>query len=115
MDKIIYHIVSKEYWNEATTEDSYKPETFDLEEFIHCSNREQIVDVANAFYEKEKGLLLVCIDATKVEVDIVYENLIGGTIQFPHLYGPLNLNAVTRIVDFLPDDNGRFAFPEDAM
>ena len=36
----------------------------------------------------------------------------GGDTLYPHIYGPLNLDAVTQVVDFDPLQDGTFELPE---
>lgn len=110
MSDYIYHIAHRKQW-EARVDGHYTPETFELEDFIHCSTREQIVNVANTFFTKDKDLVLLHINADAVEAEIVYENLVGGDIMFPHIYGSLNANAVEKVLDFKPNSVGMFEFP----
>ncbi len=84
---------------------------FPVEGFIHCSTREQVIQVANARFQGQSGLVLLCIDTEKVAAEIVYENLEGGPQLFPHIYGELNTNAVVRAAEFEPDAAGYFALP----
>lgn len=112
MGDYIYHIAHRAQW-EARKDGYYTPETFDLEDFIHCSTREQIINVANTFFTQEKDLVLLFVNKDKVDAKIVYENLIGGDILFPHIYGQLNVDAVEKVSDFKPDSMGKFGFPAE--
>jgi uncharacterized protein (DUF952 family) len=56
--------------------------------------------VATTYFRGVEGLLLLVIDPSRVSADIRVESA-GGAEQFPHIYGPLNLDAVveTRLLD----------------
>jgi uncharacterized protein (DUF952 family) len=112
MDKIILHITTRHEWEAALKQGFYKPEMFDVEDFIHCSTTEQVVDTANKFFKDEADLVLLCIIAKKVKGVIVYENLVGGEKMYPHIYAPLNTDAVERVIDFHPAADGHFQYPE---
>jgi uncharacterized protein (DUF952 family) len=105
---IIYHIAQHEDWDGALTYGSYEADSLISQGFIHCSTREQVIKVANARFHGKTGLMLLLIDAEKVEHEIRYENLEGGANLFPHIYGPLNLDAVVRVLAFHPTENGDF-------
>ena len=62
--------------------------------FIHCSFAGQLQRVADAFYRGRTDVVLLSIDAAKVTSPIREENTEGGSELFPHIYGPLNLDAV---------------------
>lgn len=91
---------------------NYQPERFPVEGFIHCSTRDQVIQVANARFRGQSGLVLLFIDTDKVAAEIIYENLEGGQQLFPHIYGELNTDAVARVAEFAPDDAGYFALPD---
>ena len=110
----IYHITTREAWEESITEGSYRPEAFADEGFIHCSTREQVVGVADARFRGRSGLVLLRIDTDRVAAEIVYENLEGGRELFPHIYGGLNARAVVEVLEFEPGADGRFAFPQNS-
>ena len=55
--------------------------------------------------------MLLTIDTSQVGAEIRYENLEGGEELYPHLYGPLNLDAVVAAVAFEPNAAGRFNLP----
>ena len=105
---VIFHITSREAWERAKAEGSYRPEGFAAEGFIHCSTRDQVVRVADARFRGRRGLVLLCIDPERVAAEIVYENLEGGRELFPHIYGELNADAVVEVLEFEPDEGGRF-------
>lgn len=110
---IIFHITKDEDWERARVVGGYRPRTFAPEGFIHCSKPDQVIDVANRLFRGQKGLVLLCINTRRVGPEIVYENLEGGQDLFPHIYGPLNLDAVVDVVSFEPEKEGRFALPSE--
>jgi uncharacterized protein (DUF952 family) len=108
----IVHIAKREQWEKAVLEGVYRGETLDSQGFIHCSTSQQIIKVANALFHAQHGLVLLCIETNKVQAEIRYESA-GGEELYPHIYGPLNLNAVAKSTDFRPAKNGNFLFPKD--
>lgn len=109
----IYHITTENRWARAATEGTYAPEMFPVDGFIHCSKRDQVIQVANQRFRGANGLVLLCIDTEKARAEIVYENLEGGEELFPHLYGRLNNDAVTQVLNFHPGPDGYFALPDE--
>jgi len=105
----ILHIASGEGWLAGQREGRYLPESYAKEGFIHCSTREQVLRVANDFFSGRKGLVLLVIDPSRLTSELRWEpGSDAAEVLFPHLYGPLNLEAVTRVVAFEADAQGRF-------
>ena len=108
---IILHITGHEAWASALAEGIYLPDAFPTEGFIHCSTRDQVIEVANARFRGQRGLALLVIDTDKVNAQILYENLEGGQKMFPHIYGGLSVDAVAQVADFEPGADGLFELP----
>jgi uncharacterized protein (DUF952 family) len=108
---ILLHIIDRPTWEVAQEAGKYTPSSLTTEGFIHLSTPEQIPFVANSFYRGQKGLVLLVVDSVRLsaplQFDVVPEH---GT--FPHLYGPLNLDAVETILPFEPAEDGTFSLPE---
>lgn len=99
-------------WEQALQVGRYEADSLGAQGFIHCSKPEQVVSVANIKFCGQKGLVLLCIDTDKVASEIRYENCEGGNELFPHIYGPLDLDAVTYVCEFQPLSDGMFELPE---
>jgi len=108
----IFHITPLQDWELARAAGSYQADTLRSEGFIHCSTREQILATANRFYHGQAGLVLLQIEPARLTAPVRFENLEGGETLFPHIYGPLNLEAVTAALPFPPLPDGTFAFPK---
>lgn len=111
MEKYLYHITSKEQW--LQTKEAYLPQAFSEEGFIHCSYLQQIVGSANKFFQEKKNLVILQIERQKLECKVVDENLEGGEILFPHVYGSLPINVVVKVIDFSCQSDGCFCLPEE--
>lgn len=109
MDRI-YHITDEVAWRRALGELEYRGDSLSREGFIHASTREQVAEVANRLFAGRTDLLLLTIGADRVAARIVRENLEGGSEQYPHIYGPLNLDAVLAASVYRAID-GRFQPP----
>ena len=109
---MILHIVDKEKWLIEKAKGIYVPSSLESDGYIHCSTKEQAVNVANFLYNGQDGLVLLCIDSNKVSSEIIYEDLYETGKLFPHIYGPLNIDAVFKVVNFLPNSDGTFDLPK---
>jgi uncharacterized protein (DUF952 family) len=96
---IIFHITSREAWTEAKVLGSYSSDTLATEGFTHCSTTEQVQRSAQKFFKGKTDLVLLHIDQEKALPEVHYEAAGSGEL-FPHIYGPLNLDAVVSVEDF---------------
>jgi glyoxylase I family protein len=93
---VLLHITSGDRWQDAQRVGEYRPESLDTEGFIHCCLAAQLPGVVQRFYPEPTDLVVLSIDPTQVQATIQYEPVAEEGI-FPHLYGPLNLKAVTQV------------------
>lgn len=107
----LYHIATRADWEAAQRLGSYQTDSLALEGFIHCSTRAQVLATANRFFRRQPELVLIVIAPPRLCSEVRYENLEGGEELFPHLYGPLNLEAVTAVYPFVPGADGSFSMP----
>ena len=89
----IYHIVLPEIWEQVRGDRLYRHESLGAEGFIHCSYKDQLEGVIGRYYADRDELVILSIDPEKLSARLVAEPSTGGEI-YPHIYGPLNLNAV---------------------
>jgi uncharacterized protein (DUF952 family) len=82
----ILHITTRAEWDAACAAGSYRPASLAHDGFIHGSTRDQVVASADRWFRHRADL-----------------------ISFPHLQGPLAIDAVA----FPCDRDGRFALPAE--
>jgi uncharacterized protein (DUF952 family) len=90
---LILHIATRAQWEAAQQTGLYDGNTLRTEGFIHCCTPDQLMHVLIKHYPSAVGHVIVEIETEDVEPEIRWE---GDPEQFPHIYGPLNLSAVTR-------------------
>lgn len=99
----LFHITEAISWQTAQAEGFYSPASLQTEGFIHLSEQGQVEWVGHRFYQGRSGLVLLEIDSERLVSELRYDEVPGdGT--FPHLYGPLNLNAVIEVEAFTPSE-----------
>jgi uncharacterized protein (DUF952 family) len=112
---LIYHIATSSDWARARREGEYTTSTIGRtladEGFIHAAAAEQVAGVANTFYRGVRDdLLVLVIDASRVRPEIRYEAVPGADAPFPHIYGPLNADAVVATRPLAAGPDGEFSF-----
>ena len=116
----IYHIATRADWERARRGGEYATSTIGRtlaeEGFIHASQASQVADVANRYYRGIRDeLVVLVIDPDRVRAEIRYEHVPGaGAAPFPHIYGPLNADAVRAARPLAPGPDGTFSFPPPA-
>ena len=97
---IIYHIVTAADWDSAAQSDTYQATGFAAEGFIHLSTAAQVAGVLERYYVGITDLRLLHIDTDLLTAELKWEPATNQEL-FPHLYGPLNKNAIQK-VEILP-------------
>ncbi|HNK63058.1 MAG TPA: DUF952 domain-containing protein [Anaerolineales bacterium] len=116
---MILHITSKQEWLDAQTRGEYTAPSLATEGFIHCSTDKQLLNVANAFYRGRTDLVVLVIDEARLKPQVKWEAPAGPPAAniseadlFPHVYGPINVDAVASTPDFpLDPASGTFSLP----
>lgn len=109
----IFHIVDREDWLRAKSKKVYSPASLKAEGFIHCAKKEQVLRVANRYFKGKSGLILLQISPERLSTKIVYDFAPEMNDWFPHIYAPMNTDAIEFEYEFLPNQNGEFHLPMD--
>lgn len=102
----IYHLTTATEWKAAQEAGVYTGSTRDVtleeEGFIHCSTAEQVEDVLHRWFSDVDDLVLLVIDTEALSSLWRMEQLDGADQPFPHIYGPLNVDAVVDVRPIRP-------------
>ena len=110
--QLITHIAERSEWETATELGQYRPASLAGKEgFIHASTAYQTLLPANLFYRGRRGLILLAIDQARLRSEIRWEEPQPTVEAFPHIYGPVNVDAVVAAESFDPGTDGRFELP----
>ncbi len=111
MSRTIYKICPEPLWREAEMTGSFIGAPIDLADgFIHFSTAEQVQETAARHFGGQAGLVLVAIDEALLGAALKYEVSRDGAL-FPHLYGPLDLHAVTWVKPLPLGTDDNLVFP----
>jgi glutathione S-transferase len=105
--KTLYHIVEPSAWTRAGAE--YRPDSLTTEGFVHCSYAGQVARVANLFYRDAAQLALLVIDPARLTAAVRDEDPGTGEL-FPHVYGPIERQAVIEVLTLERDADGNWQF-----
>jgi uncharacterized protein (DUF952 family) len=107
--RLIYHLVPLETW-EQCDDGPYRAASLESEGFIHCSNRDQVARVANMFYTGHDKLLVVAIALPWLTSPFQDDEIASGEC-FPHIYGPINRDAIIDVQPMKRDEAGQWMSP----
>ena len=95
---IIYHVTTAAEWKAAQEKGVYEAASLKAEGFIHCSEEHQVAGVLERYFSDQDNLLKLIIDTSKLTSRYVQEWSPSIHDTFPHIYGPINLDAVIEVV-----------------
>lgn len=91
-----YHLTPEEVWLAQAESDGYRPEAYETDGFIHFTDGEvNLLAVANAFYQSDpRPYVVLVVDPARLTAPVRYDD---PDRVYPHLYGPLNRDAVIEV------------------
>ncbi|ERP88387.1 dihydroorotate dehydrogenase [Labrenzia sp. C1B10] len=109
---LIFKIVPKSMWQEATDQGVFKGAPVDLQDgFIHFSAEDQVRETAAKHFAGQQDLLLAAFDADGFGDLLKWETSRGGAL-FPHLYGSLDPKVALWVKELPLSPDGSHDFPE---
>jgi uncharacterized protein (DUF952 family) len=93
---IVYHIVLPEVWDAFDT-DIYRAASLETEGLIHCSFEHQLEPVIKRYYSEAKSIVVLEIETERLMSRVLNEPSTGNEI-YPHIYGPINREAIVSII-----------------
>lgn len=102
VDDHIYHLALVADWEAALESGEYAVSSLGVtlaeEGFIHASRADQWAGVKQRYYsDVTEALVLLVIDPARLQAPLLMEKAPGTGETLPHIYGPLNLDAVVEI------------------
>ena len=104
---ITLHLCPVPVWEAQQFAESYVPEAFEDDGFIHCTDGdERMIWVANRFYTADPRDFIVL----SLDLDVNGEpwKFEDPDNVFPHIYGPIHPPAVTQIRRVVREPSGAF-------
>jgi uncharacterized protein (DUF952 family) len=103
----ILHLTPAAVYNALAEGEPLRPASLAAEGFIHCTVETVVLlDIANRFYRDAPGdFLVLVIDREQVAAPVKFEAPIPPPLPedpiaghlFPHIYGPLNRDAIVAV------------------
>ncbi|MEM7272148.1 MAG: DUF952 domain-containing protein [Actinomycetota bacterium] len=106
-DQPLHHAATRIDW-EARSATHYTPAGYAEEGFVHLSSPAQLPGTLHRHYPGRSDLVLLTIDQDRLGSAPIWEDLYGSGTEFPHVYAPLDLAAVSAVVPLPCDRDGRF-------
>ncbi|CAM5486404.1 DUF952 domain-containing protein [Streptomyces aurantiogriseus] len=112
---MIYHVVAKAEWD-ARPGEPYAPASLAEDGFVHCSPDEATtLTIVNSFYrDAPRPLLALLLDEDRLTARCEWEAAapapppgVPDSTLFPHVFGPLDRDAVIRVLEVRWDEEGR--------
>jgi uncharacterized protein (DUF952 family) len=105
-DDNIYLLSSQAEYQQALNEGVLTRDSLISEGFIHATPKSQLNRLANKYYKEKFHPLILIVDKALILPEVKWEPATGGL--YPHIYGPLNMNAVTAIEEISLNKDGKF-------
>lgn len=106
----LLHLAVAAEWERAQRSGTYERSTIDTslaeEGFVHCSFSHQVQGTADRYYRGRDDIVLLRIDPDRLGAEVRVESASDGD-GYPHVYGPIPVDAVTSAVPVPMAADGR--------
>jgi uncharacterized protein (DUF952 family) len=108
-----YHLVPREEYERADPSIDYLPSAYPADGFIHLTDgAEELAATGNRHYRTDpRSFVALVIDLARVQAPVRYED---PRRVYPHIYGPLNREAIVAVLDVPRAPDGTFLPPPEA-
>lgn len=102
-----YHLTPTSVWENQSALGGYRPEAFEQEGFIHCTDgRENVLAVGNRYYRTDpRPYVVLVISTDRILAPTTYDD---ADRIYPHIDGELNRDAVIAVKPMLRGSDGTF-------
>ena len=105
---VIFHLVRQSDWEGRGSLREFSSPSLAIEGFNHCSEDEaQLLAVAGRLYAGEADLLVLEVETDLLTSQLKREPSRAGEV-YPHIYGPINTEAVVAVRKILTGIDGAF-------
>jgi lincosamide nucleotidyltransferase A/C/D/E len=105
---LLVHLSRRYEWTACTREGLYLPRSFADEGFVHLCRPQEAVTIANRLFANADHLLAVAIDSRRLRAELLLDQDRPGAFAWPHLHGPLALDAVVSVLPYPRRPDGRY-------
>jgi len=109
--RLTYHATTKAHFESLHPTKPYLPPDFDADGFIHCTDGAEAPSIVlTTYYKDEPGDWVVAyVDADRITSPVRYDD---RAEVFPHVYGPINRDAILAVKEIGLVEDGTFLGPE---
>ncbi|MCV7228894.1 DUF952 domain-containing protein [Mycolicibacterium komossense] len=107
----LVHLCASDEWEAASVRGELRPDSLVEVGFVHLSTLQQVHLPANRLFAGRDDLVLLYLNPGLLTSPIRWEPGVPTdpeAMLFPHLYGPLPVEAVTSITSYRPGPDGAF-------
>ena len=89
---VLVHLTTPEAWAAAQASGALAPPSLEAEGFVHLCRPDQLPGVVDRYYRHLDEAVVVVVDPARLAAEVRWEPGPTGE-RFPHLYGPLPVDA----------------------
>ena len=106
-ERTTLHLTPREIWEQQAGNVEYVPEAYETDGFIHCTDGDDnLLHVANLYYRLDpREFVVLTLAVERITSDVKYED---SDQIYPHIYGPLNTEAVVGLRTAERSEDGAF-------
>ncbi len=104
---VCFHLTPEEVWRTQEKSETYQPEAFAEDGFIHCTiGADEVLKAGDRYYQADpRSYVVLELDMARITAPVRFDDF---TDLYPHVYGSLDRNAISIVRRIERDKEGRF-------